>query len=212
MVLPTGPPVSAMSHQQFMPTVNVQWNGVAITSLCHAIRITSHTTVTRFMHTVNIHRNSAAIRHHSSLLHISPTFHAHSEMLPAPGSIGHCHLSQCFTHTVTVHQHVAIKYHRSLPCQQESVTAISRYSHNVSSTQWMSTEMVLPSDITSLCHVWCTQWISTGMVLSRGTISHCCASPVWRTQWISTETVLTSEITNHYVSQSLRLKHTVNIQ
>ena len=67
---------------------------------------------------------------------------------------------------------------------------MSRYSNNVLSTQWMSTEMVLPSDITSLCHVSCTQWISTEMV-SWGTISHCCASPVWRTQWTSSETVLT---------------------
>ena len=148
MVLPTGSLVSAMSHQQFIPTVNVQWNGVAITSLCHAIRITSRTTVTRFMHTVNLYRNSAPIRYHSSLLHISPTFHARSEMLLASGSIGHCHLSLCFTHTVTVHQHLAIKYHRSLPCHQESATAMSRYSNNVLSTQWMSTEMVLPSDIT----------------------------------------------------------------
>ena len=78
----------------------------------------------------------------------------------------------------------------SLPCHQESATAMSQYSNNVLSTQWMSTEMVLPSDITSLCHVSCTQWISTEMV-SWGTISHCCASPVWRTQWTSSETVLT---------------------
>ena len=216
-----------MSHQQFIPTVNVQWNGVATTSLCHAIRITSHITVTRFMHTVNIHRNSAAIRYHSSLLNISPTFHAHSECcwhkrwsLPSLTTFhtqSNCPPTCCdqVSQISAMPSGIISDRHVSLlpQCFMHTVNvhwngvairyhqSLPCFIHTVN-VHWndvMRNKWSLLC-LTSLMHTVNIQWISAAIRDHQPLCFTVTITP--STQWISSEILSPSEITSQYVSQS----------
>ena len=120
-------------------------------------------------------------------------------------AISDCHVSvlpQCFMHTVNVHWNgVAIRYHQSLPCFMHSECPLKWCCHKEQSVTAVPHQFDAHSEYTvNQCR----------HQRSPATMSHSHYDS--STQWISSETVLTSEITSHYVSQSLWLKHTVNIQ